>query len=278
MEQEPKDTQSNTPRAYKDVTKDIPALHWGLKIREAVESCTDPQRKQELIDFQKQYWADVQLVGLYKEDTTNQLQTPNELDREKEKKTIDYYDRNAQFWTDVHGGKEESYWTVEMEKFHSMLPDGKLLEIGSGSGKDAEALLRLGYDYVGTDASRGLIEIAQERNPKAIFQNKNVFDLDYPRNTYDGFWTAATLLHIPKSRIDQALRNINWVVKSGGIGFISMKEGKEEEEDVVTERWFAYYSQREFTTVLNRNGFDVKDTEVRQSERDTWLVFYVVKE
>lgn len=195
---------------------------------------------------------------------------------DREKQTVSYYNKKAEAWTTAHGGNEEvSYWQSEMEKFHELLPSGKVLEIGSGAGKDASALIALGYDYIGTDASRGLIRVAQKRNPGAAFLPMAVQDLDFPKGTFDGFWTAATLLHIPKARIDGALGKIKKVVKSGGIGFISMKQGEGEKTDEKTGRWFAYYSEGEFREVLERNGFEVLETQIRPTDKDTWLVFFV---
>ncbi len=196
---------------------------------------------------------------------------------EQEKRTIDYYNKSGREWAAARGGNEVSYWLGEMQKFRSLLRAGRILEIGSGSGRDALELIKFGYEYIGTDASKGLIEIAQEKNPGAVFENKSVFDLDYPEGVFDGFWTAATLLHIPKNRIDQALEGIARVVKPGSVGFISMKQGKGENEDASTGRWFAYYSQLEFIEVLERNGFEIKDCEIRHGDRDIWLIFYVFK-
>ena len=67
----------------------------------------------------------------------------NELDILK--RTIDYYDKNAESWSRSHCYKQEqSFWKEEMEKFHELLPKGKVIEIGSGSGKDAKALVDFG--------------------------------------------------------------------------------------------------------------------------------------
>lgn len=195
---------------------------------------------------------------------------------DRELKTVSYYDSKAEDWTAEHGGNEgDSYWKVEMEKFHQLLPDGKVLEIGSGAGKDAAALIELGYDYTGTDASIGLIKVAQKRNPNARFENVGVHDLDFPEHSFDGFWTAATLLHIPKDRIDSALERIKQQVKPDGIGFISMKQGEGEREDEKNGRWFSYYSKEEFTRVLERNGYKVVDFAIRQGEKDVWLCYWV---
>lgn len=195
---------------------------------------------------------------------------------DKEDKTIGYYDREANGWVTAHHGDEtESYWKNEMTRFHELLPKGKVLEIGSGSGKDASSLIRLGYEYTGTDASGGLLKIAQERNPEAEFKKISVYDLDYPQQSFDGFWTAATLLHIPKDRIDETLQRIKTQVKPGGVGFITLKAGAGERPDSETGRWFSYYSKEEFGEVLKRNSYEVIEEATRKGEKDWWLCFWV---
>ncbi len=195
---------------------------------------------------------------------------------DREKQTVGYYDRKADDWATVHHGFEEaSYWQNEMERFHELLPSGKILEIGSGAGKDAESLIKMGYDYIGTDASEGLLRVAQKRNPQATFKYVGVHDLDFPEHEFDGFWTAATLLHIPKDRIDGALQKIKTQVKPDGVGFITMKAGAGEREDKETGRWFAYYSKDEFQGVLERNDFQVVEEKSRKGEKDWWLCFWV---
>ena len=196
--------------------------------------------------------------------------------KDKKTQTIGYYDTHAIEWSNIHHGDEqESYWKVEMDMFHKFLPCGKVLEVGSGSGKDASALLRLGYDYVGTDASKGLLEIAQKRNPNTIFRCVAVQDLDFEENEFDGFWTAATLLHMPKNEIDDALKNIVRVVKPNGVGFISVKAGAGERKDVETGRWFSYYSSDGFKEILERNKLRVIESRTKKGEKDFWLVFFV---
>ena len=194
----------------------------------------------------------------------------------KLKQTIDYYDREAKNWTSAHGGNQgDSYWKDEMKKFHKLLPSGKVLEIGSGAGKDAAALIALGYDYTGTDASEGLLQVAIKRNPGARFVHMAVNNLNLPGEEFDGFWTAATLLHIPKDKIDNALIKIKSVLKPEAVGFISVKAGAGERTDPQTDRWFAYYSQKEFHEVLGRNGFEVIEEETRKGEKDWWLIFFI---
>ncbi len=194
----------------------------------------------------------------------------------KNLRTVNYYDAHAEEWVEKHNGYEErTYWPDEMRRFRELLPEGKILEIGSGSGKDASNLIRLGYDYTGIDASGGLLKIAEKRNPGGTFRKMSVQSLDFEKNTFNGFWTVATLLHIPKEEIDLSLRNIAEAVKLDGIGFISLKAGAGEREDKETGRWFSYYSGEEFAKILRRNDFKLIESGTRKGEKGYWLLFFV---
>lgn len=191
-------------------------------------------------------------------------------------KTVNYYNQHADDWAKEKRGYEKgSYWHAEMARFKELLPSGKILEIGSGTGKDAEELILLGYNYLGTDASLGMLKLAKTRLPKANFRQISVLNLDFPKNSFDGFWTAATLLHIPKNQINNALKEIHRVVKNEGIGFISMKKGSAEGEDPLTGRWFSYYSQEELKKILKDNDFEIKEFKGRQGKKNYWLIFFV---
>ncbi len=194
----------------------------------------------------------------------------------KETKTIAYYNQGADVWVKEHGGDNgPSYWLEEMEWFHRLLPKGKVLEIGSGSGRDAAALISMGYDYFGIDASEGLLGVARRRNPEARFELMDVEELRLPEDNFDGFWAAASLLHIPKEKIDNVLVNIKKVVKSSGVGFISLKKGEGEKEEKSTGRWFSYYSQEGFRDILERNSFAIEGIRIRQDRNVIWLGYFV---
>ncbi len=192
--------------------------------------------------------------------------------------TIAYYDNNAQAWTSSHGGYEKEYWWKDQIKiFHNYLPKGRVLEIGAGAGKDAESLINLGYDYVGTDASKELLKIAKERNPNAVFLNKLVQELDLTLGEFDGFWASAVLLHIPKDEMVDILKCISIVLKDNGIGFITMKKGRGEEVDEKTGRHYSYFQKEEFEDLLNLANFEVLEGGIIDREGEKWLIFHVTK-
>lgn len=198
---------------------------------------------------------------------------------DKKVETVKYYDQEANSWSASHGGdNKESWWKDEMTRFNEYLPSGRILEIGSGVGKDAEALIRLGYDYTGTDASNGLLELARKRNPSATFIQRYAHEIDHSLGEFDGFWASAVLLHIPRDEMRDSLLAISSVIKNDGVGFITMKEGEDERVDEKTGRLFTYYKEEEFRDVLESTGFSVLEVGRRDTEKDNWLIFYVKKE
>lgn len=194
---------------------------------------------------------------------------------DKEKATIQYYNTHADEWARGHAGSG-SFWSDELVKFHELLPAGKILEVGVGGGQEAAEFIELGYNYTGIDASISLLKIARKINPKGSFLHQSVYDLDFPKATFDGFWTAATLLHIPKNRVRQALKNLQQVTKPGGIGFISLIEGEGESVEKQTGRFFSYYTEKEFSKILTDLKISIiASGKKKQNSWSTWLTFFV---
>jgi SAM-dependent methyltransferase len=203
-------------------------------------------------------------------------------DEQLEAKTIETYDAHADVWATSHAVRNDWEWAAK--RFRAFLPSGKVLEVGCGGHRDADELIGLGYDYLGTDASEGMIRTARGGNPKAEFKQLNVYDLPELNQVFDGFWACAVLLHIPRERIDEALQSIGKVVRKDGIGMISMKNGDRTDFEVRDkhgrheERLFVYWKREEFAEVLTRNGFEVIDYVYKPlSERTSWHVFFVRK-
>ena len=194
--------------------------------------------------------------------------------------TRDTYDATASVWSSAHN--QSDFWAGEMQRFHELLPGGHILEVGAGGGRDAKMLVELGYKYVGTDVSAGLLNVARTNLPQETFVEKSVYDLDLPQAPFDGFWASAVLLHIPRSRIDEALMRIRSQMKLRAIGFISIKDGTTDglETDIINgnelQRFFCRWSKDDFQQELERNSFQVVDYSFRpMSERTKWHCFFV---
>lgn len=202
----------------------------------------------------------------------------------KEDKTLETYDNEAAAWNKLHGNSR--LMSQHFERFRRLLPSGHILDIGCGTGKDAELFLDGGHQYTGIDASLGMLQIARRSLPQVKFVKMNMRDLAavFPPQYFDGFWASASLLHIPKIDMADVLRQIAIVVKSGGYGFISVKEGAGEEIKtgslIKGERFFANYTMEELMDILENNGFETiageKDfRKCRPPENTVWLALWV---
>lgn len=199
-----------------------------------------------------------------------------------ERTTTASYDAVAADWAASRA--DPSYWAAELERFHDLLPEGDIIEIGSGGGRDAKELIRMGYGYVGTDISTGLLNVARKELPGQQFYEQSVYDLSLlpDHEPFDGFWASAVLLHIPKARIGEALAGIKNVVNSRAIGFISLKDGAGErivttdsDNGTKLERFFSYWRKDEFATVLTDHGYSVADYMRHPADKNDWHGFFV---
>ena len=197
---------------------------------------------------------------------------------EKEKLVSEWYDQNGELWAQQRKKTSEpSFWAQEYKYFVELRePRGSLLEIGSGSGREAREWIRMGYEYSGIDTSSVLINIARQTEPAGHYFHSSVYEMPFAPRSFDAFSSWALMPHIPKERIGVALDAIHKVLKTGALGFIAMREGEGERQEPETGRWFSYYSQDEFEEVLKAHGFEVirKGRKVSRVNL-TWLTFFI---
>jgi len=190
--------------------------------------------------------------------------------------TIDSYSKIAKSRSETHSNRD--FWLSEINKFKSLLPSGKIIDLGCGNGRDAPVLIDRGYQYVGVDISGEMLELAREFAPGALFLKGDIYDLDFPFGTFDGFWAPAVLLHMPKNKVAAALKEISRITKRGGIGFFAMKEGQGEKlirKSEQDKRFYAFYRQGEFTDILEKSGFEVlKAYRDHKGTETVWIIAF----
>ncbi|MEA1929496.1 MAG: class I SAM-dependent methyltransferase [Patescibacteria group bacterium] len=202
-----------------------------------------------------------------------------------DKSTIEAYDKIAQ---DFQSRNSVTLYDDEYRIFNSLMGDKKkVLEIGCGIGRDAEELIKQGFDYTGVDAAGEMLKIAREQVPQGNFLVGDFYKLDFPDASFDGFWAAASFLHVPKSEINGVLKEAKRILKPEGVGFISLKEKTTMSEGVIKEakaggieRYFSFYTEKEFENMLIENEFQVARITTRQEQdknNTVWLCFFIKK-
>jgi SAM-dependent methyltransferase len=189
--------------------------------------------------------------------------------------TIKIYDKIAEKWAQTHPSRDSKL----LETFHRFLPSGKIIDIGCGAGRDTRFFLENGYQYIGIDASKEMLKVAQRLNPDAEFLQMDMFNLDFPPKSFDGFVAIASILHISKKNAVQVFENIRKIVKKDGIGLILVREGDGEivEKD---GRFFSLYRENEFLGMLKKSDYEIlahckRDSAGSMHLEWTWLSFLV---
>jgi SAM-dependent methyltransferase len=72
----------------------------------------------------------------------------------------------------------------------------RVVDLGCGAGRDYPAFDERGVDYLGVDASEGMLTVARERFPDAAFEAQDLCTLDLPARSFDGAFANASLQHV----------------------------------------------------------------------------------
>lgn len=183
-------------------------------------------------------------------------------------------------------GTDYKFWLPEFKIFKQNINGKKVVDIGCGVGRDARMFRKYGFDYLGIDASPKMIDVARKQVKAAKFRVMNFYRLNFPADSFDGFWAAASLLHVPKNRVAKVLQQIKRILKNKGVGFISLKQKTVIDEGVIKEqkygariaRFFAFYRKKEFERVCKTAGFKVLKSYLKKSDGDrVWLCFLIQK-
>jgi len=158
--------------------------------------------------------------------------------------TVAYYERNAERYCDetVHANMSALY-----KPFLKLIaPNGKILDVGCGSGRDSRYFIQHGYRVEALDASSEMCRHASKLIGQPV-QHKTFSEIEW-ESEFDGIWACASLLHVRRDSIDEMLDRLCRALKPNGTMFLSFKlhDGEWEQEG----RSFNGYSESTFRELV----------------------------
>jgi SAM-dependent methyltransferase len=135
--------------------------------------------------------------------------------------TEEYYETFPEqyFELTVHADLSALY-----DRFLRYVPLGsRILDVGSGSGRDTLAFLRRGYEVEAFDSSPALCALSTQLTGVRT-RTLKVQDLE-DKLAYDGIWACASLLHVPEGELPDAMARLTRALKPGGALYMSFKHG-----------------------------------------------------
>ena len=142
---------------------------------------------------------------------------------------------------------------------------GRVCELGCGPGHVARYLHDRGVDIFGIDLSPGMLEQARKLNPAIEFRQGNMLALDVKDSAWAAIVAFYAIVHIPKTDILQAFREMFRVLQAGGLLFLAFHIGVEvlREENLWGHQVsldVIFYARKEVERYLNLVGFSIEDS------------------
>lgn len=146
---------------------------------------------------------------------------------------------------------------------------GPICDLGCGPGQIARYLHRQGVGTLGVDLSPRMVAEAQQLNPAIPFHQGDMLALPDPDNSWGGIAAFYCIIHIPREKIVDALREMKRVLKPGGILLITFHIGSEIKH--LDEWWekpvnldFAFYQPEDMEKWLIKAGLELIETLIRE--------------
>ena len=159
-----------------------------------------------------------------------------------------YYESNAERYAaeTISADMSEQY-----QRFLPLLKKGaKILDVGSGSGRDACYFQKQGYQVTALEPSKNLC-----REIRKVFSGEIVCSevQNYrPTERYDGIWACASLIHLQEEEVLCFFRKIDMYLNDNGIVYASGKSGISTGE-VEDGRFFLEFTEQLVEKILTVN-------------------------
>jgi SAM-dependent methyltransferase len=172
--------------------------------------------------------------------------------------TVERYDRCA-------SSLARRFDSVSFEQVHNELldqfpsPPARILDVGAGSGRDANALERMGYDVTAVEPAAGLRRIGKARTGDVKWVDDRLPSLSRlhrQANHFDFILCSAVLMSIAPSELAPSIASMASLLRQEGRLSVSVREQAPDNADV-----FYSHSDEDILGAANAAGLScVKQT------------------
>ncbi|MGZ6791388.1 MAG: class I SAM-dependent methyltransferase [Mycobacteriales bacterium] len=185
-------------------------------------------------------------------------------------RTLAAYERAAAQWRDATSAVLTPAKEAFLTELVARVPaGGSVLEIGSGTGRDAAWLEGCGLRVRRTDGCASFVELMRADGLAAEVLDVLVDDLGGP---YDLVYASAVLLHLDEADLRRALHRM---AAAAGLLAFTLKEGEGEEwseAKIGLPRYFRYWTADALSAVLAEVGLTPLVLRSVEGLRDRWVL------
>jgi SAM-dependent methyltransferase len=168
------------------------------------------------------------------------------------RRTIQSYTESVREYDGQVSARPPRYIAAALRRMMKHVPAGGLiLEVGSGTGRDADFIESLGGKVRRTDATQAFLDLQAERGKHAERLNLLTDTLGGP---YDAILAICVLIHVERAATDRVLRKIRRALRPGGVFLTAVWEGTRQTDG---RYHMTYWTRRAFATRLTAAGLTV---------------------
>ena len=201
--------------------------------------------------------------------------------------TEEFYDSplNAKDYADIWDRDVQKAVQVNRETFLSRLPpNGMVLDVGTGSARDAVWFKEHGRKAIGIDKAQAMLNEARERHPEIALIKMDMRKLAFSDEKMAGIWGNAAIIHLTPEQAQQAILEFYRVLMEDGILFIRVKRGDGETIDP-KGRYTKLYQKSELESLVSSAGFKIISTAIKDDEATStqdkrgieWVDLFAIK-
>lgn len=201
------------------------------------------------------------------------------MKRSKKQQTIDTYNESAEALAERY----DAIVGTRLDDIEETLAlmrtkNPKVFEIGYGSGKDAEEILKHTSLYIGIDISEGMQRVALERIPKAKFILADAETFTFPKKA-DIIFAFASLIHTERKALSRVFDAMYESLVPGGLVRMSLKFHPKYKEVTKSDRFGkrTYYLYSKEDLMAFPAQFDLLKCELSRAEGQDWLEILLQK-
>ena len=169
-----------------------------------------------------------------------------------DKETIEFYNNNAHKYSEWRSKEEISL--AQRIFLNETKLDGKIIDLGCGTGEKAIWFNKKGLKVDAVDASIKMLEKFKkfkDINIKQIDLSKIIFS-----KKYDGVWASFSIQHLERNIQDRLIKKISNTLNKNGILYIGIHEGNKSYRDNLN-RIYVPRSENELKKVLKINKLQI---------------------
>ena len=198
--------------------------------------------------------------------------------------TVRAYDLDAAAYA-ANGATMPDSVRRDIEAFAERLGAGaRVLEIGSGGGRDAQLMEELGLRVRRTDITPAFVALLRAGGHDADLLDPLTDDLASPEGPYAAVWANASLLHVARADLPVVLSRLAAVSDDGALLRISFKAGDGEDwsthGSISNPRHFTYWRADALIAVVDAAGWGEVSVRsgIEGSRGETWLELSAVRD